>query len=444
MKDLYTFDATKEAALHAYETARHAYSAFFQDLKLPILSAAASSGSIGGDLSHEYHLPSQKGEDNIMRCNTCEYVANEEVATRRAPSAMKGQTRPKIFAYDTGHFRMLKPETLVLSRLKDDWDVQVWTGVSIDRQTIYQAIIPLHTRSNSTDHLRPAKVNLHALKNVFEDVDFSIGQSESNSLGLPVEEAMQLVKDSHSNGSNSRGDIERLFRWRQVYDYQIPLNTVEEMTVQYVSQSGLRKIEEPPSKSSCVDLVKLEDGDGCPACAFGTLTTVKAIELGHTFYLGTKYSEPLGARIANEKSANTTPMEMGCHGIGISRLIGAVADSLADEKGLNWPRAVAPFEAVVIAAPGNEEDAVNVLDILATHDSATKYGAVDAIIDDRDKRLIWKLHDADLIGYPVIILLGRAWASSRSCEVQCRRLKVKEDVPVEKLREFVESLLVSL
>jgi prolyl-tRNA synthetase len=134
---------------------------------------------------------------------------------------------------------------------------------------------------------------------------------------------------------------------------------------------------------------------------------------------------------------------MGCHGIGVSRLIGAIASLLSDNRGLNWPRVVSPFECVIIPSRGTEEDAVGVYDTLQGV-SRTDVD-IDAILDDRPiKDLGWKLRDADLIGYPVILILGRAWKKDRKVEVQCRRLHVKEDVKIDKLREVVMSILEKL
>ena len=313
MKDLYTFDATKEKALETYERVREAYSAFFKRFKIPFLVAKADSGNIGGDMSHEYHVVSSSGEDSVFSCNSCTYTANEEVACKRLTKTALGKA------------------------------------------------------------------------------------------------------------------------------------VVDPSIVQY--------------------------GDPCPHCEAGTLVRRKAIELGHTFYLGTKYSEPLRARITGDNcsiiastsatasstnlegadpqatQSNTTAIEMGCHGIGVSRMIAAIADVLADEKGLNWPRVIAPFDAVVIPAKGFENDAVGILDVFAERGLGLIGSSellIDAILDDREKELPWKLKDADFIGYPVIVLLGRAWKKEKKCEVQSRRLKVREEVSLDDLRGFVTSLLAQL
>ena len=271
MKDLYTFDTTTDAARATYDQVRKAYSAFFDHLRLPYLTAAADSGNMGGSLSHEYHLASSDGEDTIIICNQCEYAANEEVFPGRLLS---------------------------------------------------------------TDDMPP---------------------------------------------------------------------------------------------------VKTLESDACPSCKTGQLKLHRAIEIGHTFYLGTRYSEPLSAQVldANNKQIS---IEMGCHGIGISRLIGAIASLLADAKGLNWPLAVSPFEVLIVPGADTRED-----------DTAQVYEGVlgsmgDAVIDDRERPLGWKLKDADLIGYPVIIVLGRRWKEERVVELQCRRWGVREHVGFAEIDERLRSL----
>jgi prolyl-tRNA synthetase len=128
-------------------------------------------------------------------------------------------------------------------------------------------------------------------------------------------------------------------------------------------------------------------------------------------------------------------------------MIGAVAETLADEKGLNWPRVIAPYEAVVVPTPGNELDAVSIYDALVIGPGSagnTSQNSLDVVLDDRENPFPWKMRDADLVGYPVIVVVGKGWKTEGMCEVQCRRLSVRESVPLQRLRAFVEGLLVRL
>jgi len=130
---------------------------------------------------------------------------------------------------------------------------------------------------------------------------------------------------------------------------------------------------------------------------------------------------------------------MGCHGIGVTRLIAAVASCLKDEVGLNWPRAIAPFEAIILASTELAPAAEKLYDNL----SQSRPGAIDAILDDRDVSLPYKMKDADMVGYPVLIILGRSFAKGE-VEVQCRRLKIREQVRVDEVAKYVKRVLSRL
>ncbi|KAH8158713.1 hypothetical protein CIB48_g9526 [Xylaria polymorpha] len=425
MKDLYTFDHSLQSALKTYEEARAAYNRLFDELKLPYLVAEASSGDIGGDLSHEYHLPSLIGEDNVISCTDCSYVANEELAAARPV--------PPEDASSSGS-----------DNVKSSTIAQVWRGISKDRKTLINVWYP--TSFENVD------INTHALKSVLPGLDSSL------------EDALPLW-ESTLNSSFSAGQRPRILN---IVDYRLGQEFVDGLqnephqfpmlpsqATTKVSQLDQQYVTSSPN-SEPLNTIRIRDGDHCPRCTSGKLKVQKAIELGHTFHLGTKYSDALNARVqvpsaiiedsqvtsTKPDSLASVPMQMGCHGIGVSRIIGAVADHLADERGLNWPRAIAPFEVVVIPGRNAEEDAATVSRALTG--SSSTFAPIDLVLDDRDGTFPWKLNDADLIGYPVLVILGRKWGSDRLCEVQCRRLGSVELVPLETLQEHVNKLLAQL
>ncbi|CAO2650559.1 Nn.00g018510.m01.CDS01 [Neocucurbitaria sp. VM-36] len=379
MKDLYTFDYSQQHALKTYEAVRQAYNNIFNELKLPYLVADADSGNMGGKLSHEYHFVSSKGEDNVWSCNSCEYVANEELVEKKTTLPREAQSPEEISRY-----------TL--------------RGISIDRKTEIQIQIANPSSTSGEEHLSWDRIsdfaNLHAVKKALPDtVELDTGIEASTLTSLLS-------------------------------------NTTQRETIL------LRDRALSPSSS---DLTITKPGDACPRCPSGHLSVQKAIEVGHTFHLGTRYSEPLNALVAVPDKSTKEAMQMGCHGIGVSRIIGAVASLLADEKGLNWPRVIAPYEAVILTSPhASEEEAGEVYDALCGARSDGE-GDLDLVLDDRPiKSLGWKLRDADLIGYPVIVVLGRAWKERREVEVQCRRLGVKKDVGLSELRTVVVEMLGQL
>jgi len=125
-------------------------------------------------------------------------------------------------------------------------------------------------------------------------------------------------------------------------------------------------------------------------------------------------------------------------------MIGAVADTLADDKGLNWPRVMAPFEVVIVPSKGLDEAALEVYDVLCKMPSNSGVSQLDLILDDRAESFPWKMRDADLVGYPVIVVVGRRWKAESSCEVQCRRLQLRQEVPLVELADFIRSILSQL
>lgn len=465
MKDLYTFDSSKESALQTYETVRKAYAAFFDEFKIPYLTAEASSGNIGGDLNHEYHLPSLNGEDTIISCTSCTYVANEELA---------GADQPRVRVTSPEISTSVEEKTLCndeksldsVPRFPLDWEgkYSVWRGISENRRVLYEAIFPnqVEVRDGSELSLRSTEINRHALKKYADDIDLSI--EDVTGAWTSMQENEKIPQASSSHGSPT---VHRL------YDYRLPQTFIEiyEAKAQ-VSLSG-RQLNSSSNDRQYppVDLIKPRDGDNCSKCDTGALKVESAIELGHTFHLGTRYSDPLQATFvpdrssqpktaitasvvqhsersenAISKSPSTSLLQMGCHGIGVSRMIAAIAESLCDSKGLNWPRVMAPFEVVIVPTKGLDADAAAIYDLLVEQKSDEyRNPRIDAILDDRNKVFGWKLADADLIGYPIIVVLGRNWHTERACEVQCRRLDGwKENVAERKLREVVQGLLEKL
>ncbi|KAB8238901.1 putative proline--tRNA ligase AIM10 [Aspergillus alliaceus] len=430
MKDLYTFDCSVEEALKTYTSVKAAYTRLFNDLKIPYLVAAADSGNMGGNLSHEFHVPSSKGEDTVISCTSCDSIYNGELADGKTHEFGDNDSRQASQAsgFDTGE---------VSSEAAPTISTGLWMAISKDKRTLLRVWYPKFSMQGATQEPVEREVNSHAVKSVANAADIDLDLSVEN----PLEQWAAEVK---SNKASS------LYCVVDLYDSQVrvykrpPLSDLLQQAGCKAEDVDYSMLDRFPGTNKGLSLIKVQDGDKCAKCAQGLVKTHTAIELGHTFHLGTRYSDVLQASVMVDQSASgnsetqVVPMQMGCHGIGVSRMITAVADSLADSKGLNWPRAVAPFEAVVVPAKGLEEDAVKIYDALTSDPTSP----VDVILDDRDKQMGWKLGDADLIGYPVIIVVGKGWKKEQTLEVQCRQLdNLRENVPLEKLSEFVRSLL---
>jgi prolyl-tRNA synthetase len=329
--------------------------------------------------------------------------------------------------------------------------LRVWRGISRDRLTLINVWY-------SSDNPSSSDINLHAVKAVIPELDPSVDEplafwAKASTLDSedPIFPRKLINLIDYRAISASDGSLVPL----------LPASMQEAF-----ARLEQETISEDHSTKKPLNLLRIKDGDKCPRCSNGSLRVQKAIELGHTFHLGTRYSEPLMATVAlpaealtggdemsaGKSSASTTPttsssevaMQMGCHGIGISRMIGAVADTLSDVKGLNWPRAMAPYEVVVIPGKDLDSAALEVYDSLAASPTVPENSRIDLILDDRAVRFPWKLNDADLVGYPIIVVVGRRWSTEKKCEVQCRQLNLREEVPFTELSNFVTSLLVQL
>lgn len=456
MKDLYTFDSTKEKALETYETVRRVYRDFFNEFKIPYLVAEAESGTIGGTLSHEFQVPSPNGEDNTISCTSCSYVANEELAISAKKSTARHTLSKPI---ETTQSAAMTFGPLTDTLFLKTFPYKQWTGVSKDRDTTFRAVFPaeIEDLTHSEQPPRESQPNLNEFRKIFTDLDLGV----------------ENCTEEHTS-RNRKSQICRLY-----FDYRLPKSFVDD----YIAEKSSEGLISPQTsvdaikqyKDRILDLIKIQSGDSCPKCSQGILHIQRTVELGHTFHLGTRYSRPLKATFAIDPGSKIEPnasskndslptaahaayFEMGCHGIGVSRLIATIASVLSDSQGLNWPRCIAPFEVVIIPTqPHLIANAVSIYDLLSvppsppssssSSSSSLTIGSYDAIIDDRtEKDAGWKLKDADLIGYPIVIVLGKSWRNSggQILEVQCRRLGVKREVSVQELRDEVGRILAQL
>jgi prolyl-tRNA synthetase len=453
MKDLYTFDSSKSLALATYDLVRNAYAALFDELKIPYLVAEADSGDMGGNLSHEFHFLTPKGEDRVINCRICDYVTNEELAKAVIPAVTESQVHGKWSFIESS-------EQIPSSQSLSDKTFSVWRGITRDRTTLINVWFALPSTPNRTGTV-PPEINIHAVKSIIPDLDSSV----ENGATL-WKSKKHLPRELGTNQTFSGSRIINLV------DYRLPEVVLEGLNTKnskfpvwpdYVDKTDMEVtssvISKDPSSHEHLDLLRIQTGDSCPKCGQGRLDVNVAIELGHAFFLGTQYSEPFKAFITlppgnfeKDGGTSTEPsksnrqvlMQMGCYGIGVSRMIGAVAETLADEKGLNWPRIIAPYEVVIVPTPGNELDAVFIYDALIgrPENASNSENSLDIVLDDRENPFPWKMKDADLIGYPVIVVVGKDWKMNGNCEVQCRRLRIRENVPFEQLRSFIEEKLL--
>lgn len=430
MKDLYTFDYSEHLALQTYHEVREVYTGLFDELKIPYLVADADSGNMGGNLSHEFHFPTPQGEDHVISCNECGYVANEELAECSTDITVDPKESSK------------RPH-------------QVWSGLSKDRRTLINVWYPSNASTCTETDSSSEDINIHAIKAIVPELDASIEDPRA----LWERHWLKFTEDSSTPTESERPHILNIFDFRVSEEFKTKLASegkryLAEELGEIQVDIDLKDQHLNAATHKPLNLLRIRDGDNCSRCSTGKLNIQKAIELGHTFFLGTRYSEPLQALIAvpdhllsDEKTptnSKSVPLQMGCHGIGVSRIIGAVADTLADEKGLNWPRVMAPFEVVVIPTGGMERTAEDIYDALSLPNELP-LAPLDLVLDDRaGLSFPWKVGDADLIGYPIIVIVGKKWKKEKLCDVQCRRLGISQGVSLQDLPAFIRSLLDQL
>ena len=432
MKDLYTFDVDESQAMTTYDNVRQAYGDFFDELRVDYLTVAADSGAMGGNYSHEYHLRHSSGEDDLVHCPECGFAKNEELVDGTE------YVFNKVVPSDVGQESASTPAVIE------------HVTVSRDGTSLVKAFAPSRP-SSIPESDGTMDINSHAVKAAVSDLfDLDTG----------IEDPLQKFKQHLREEEPSQ--IYYLF------DHHISPKD-RDILIQRDSQflldhSALAvKITSRPESPNEISLLRARSGDSCPECHKPTLQTHKAIEVGHTFHLGTRYSAPgkLNAVIdsPDHPGKHTIPMQMGCHGIGVSRLIAAVAACLSDSKGLQWPKVIAPFQVALIVrgakhpetSSGDQEQSEKMDGILTsfadrlTTDTEGSACPIDVLYDDRPGLDVgWKMVDADMIGYPVVVVFGRAWEKYGKVEVRCRRLKIQADVSLDEASGFVQELLEQL
>lgn len=358
---------------------------------------------MGGSLSHEYLYPSETGEDTVISCTNCSYISNLEAAVPRAPTQYS----------------------------LDRSNITVHHSITADRTTL---VSTYYLKASET---APNEVNTHRIKDLVPDLDPSIA--------TPLDYFHAHFRGwTPTSPPGSYSQIINLFDGALPPEYADASfsNHTDHPVAAFMADKRIptTSIRQHPDTGALLSLLKTRDCDACPRCETGTLRASTAVEIAHTFHLGTRYSHPLGAAVfdANQRRKD---VHMGCHGIGLSRLIPALAQGYRTPRGLGWPRVVAPWEVAVIAYPEGRADAEALYDLLVEGGSG---GEVEAVVDDRDRDLVWKMKDADLVGYPVFCVLGRSWKKEKKVEVQCPRKDFVVEVPREEVRGVVEGLLREL
>lgn len=399
MKDAYSFDTSWDGLDESYVRMYNAYQRIFERCGLLYRAVHADSGAIGGEGgSHEFMALSEIGEDTIGVCSVCDYAANLELAEVRSPEGVQEVRtirgdQPAVEKFHT-------PDIRTIEQLELELHIQ---PEEIIKTLIYEAGGQFYAVLVRGDH----EVNEHKVAKMIGVSNISLADYhavqhaagvESGYIG-PVGLSLTVLVDSAVAAMESgiTGAGEKDYHLRGV----VPGRDFS------LKHAG--------------DLRNAVEGEACPNCGKGVLHFHQGIEIGHVFKLGTKYSEKLGATYLND-SGKSAPMIMGCYGIGISRLLAAVAEQNHDEQGLIWPQALAPYNVHILLMSTKDKEQIAVAEQL--YAQLTSLG-IDTLYDDRDERAGVKFKDFGLIGIPVAIVVGKD-ATAQKVEYMDRKASTKE------------------
>ena len=404
MKDGYSFHSCYEDLDREFEAMQSAYERILERLGLDFRIVEADSGAIGGSGSKELMVLASSGEDTIALCDSCEYAANIEAAKRGVRAVI-----PEAPEADFNKFKTVGITTI--EALSDYFRVDsYYTLKAVAKRAVYEdesTIVLFFLRG--CDALQETKAQ--SLLGAIDLVDVSDEELEEVGLvpGFMGPLDMELVPCYFDNEAK---DATAMICGANEKDYHyvnVDLSVIKEATF--------------------ADLVEVEEGDSCPKCS-GKLTFSKGIEVGHIFKLGTTYSKALKAEFLDE-NGKAQPFIMGTYGMGISRLVAAIVEQHHDESGCIWPLSVAPYKVNVMVSNIKDEAQLELGESLY---KAFKDASVDVILDDRKERFGFKMKDAELIGFPYTVIIGKELSNGN---IQLLDRANKEKITIEKDSAFL-------
>ncbi|MFM2183307.1 MAG: hypothetical protein RJB61_1601 [Actinomycetota bacterium] len=419
MKDSYSFDIDEVGLQASYDKHRAAYQRTFDRLGLPYVIVSAMSGAMGGSASEEFLAPLAVGEDTYVRCSSCDYAANTEAVQVQAPAPLSVDGQSPAVIVDT-------PDTPTIQTLVDLFNARddlrrpdrEWTAAD----TLKNLVVRLKHPDGSTTalaigvpgdrevdmkrleaHLAPAEIE------PFSEADFAANP--------------HLAKGYIGPGALGEGKAAGV---RYVVDPRIVTGTA---WITGADQPGKHvhglMCGRDFAPDGVIEAAEVLGGDPCPRCG-SALEIARGIEIGHIFQLGRKYAEALGLTVLDEHGETRT-VTMGSYGIGVSRAMAAIAEMNCDDKGLVWPREVAPADVHIVATGKPTDPQLPAAEQLAADCEAA---GLRVLLDDRTGVSPGvKFNDAELIGVPTIVVVGRGLTDG-VVEVKDRRTGERVDVPL--------------
>ena len=413
MKDAYTFDMDEEGLDKQYHLMYDAYTRIFTRCGLHFRPVLADSGAIGGSGSHEFEVIADSGEADIVYCKDCDFAANIEAVEPKALSSSVHNDKAKEIVETPGQH--------TIQTVCDFLHAPVVCSVKAVGYKLDDTVVLALVRG---DH----EVNEVRLQNLFNAVNVGLASDEDlkrcgliagyiSPIGLKKADNFEIIVDTTV---------------MEMEDACCGANAVDK---HYVHVNPKRDFGDV--RVETIRLITAEDC--CPKCG-GMIELKKGIEVGQVFKLGPKYSEKLGCTYL-DRDGKTHPMVMGCYGIGITRTVAASIEQNHDKDGIIWPVAIAPYEVVIVPANNKDEGVMNAARHLYDEMEDCRD---EVILDDRDERAGIKFKDADLIGYPIRVTIGKKWKESGLVEVRLRRSGVVSEVALADCKTKVLEMLEEL
>ncbi len=413
MKDGYTFDADEEGLDKQYKLMYDAYSRIFTRCGLTFRPVIADSGAIGGSGSHEFEVLADSGEADIVYCENCDFAANIEAVDPLTIKSDIHNDKEKEIVETPGQHTIEMVCNFLHAPVKQSVKAVVY---NVDGLVVLAMV--------RGDH----EVNETKIQHIYNAINVDMASDED------------LKKVGLTAGYISPIGLKRTKEFDilvdpTVMEMQDACCGANEKDKHYIHVNPARDFKDVRVET----IRQIEEGDACPHCG-GKIVRCRGIEVGQVFKLGTKYSEALHATFLDNQG-KSHPFVMGCYGIGVTRTVAASIEQNHDADGIIWPVAIAPYEVVIVPANNKSEEVMAAAKKL--YDSMED-SRDEVVLDDRNERAGIKFKDADLIGYPVRVTIGKKWQQSGSVEIKIRRSGEVVEVPLEEAKDKVLEILQTL
>lgn len=413
MKDGYTFDADEEGLDKQYKLMYDAYTRIFTRCGLTFRPVIADSGAIGGSGSHEFEVLADSGEADIVYCENCDFAANIEAVD---PLTVKCD-----FHNDKEKELVETPGQHTIEMVCDFLHAPVAQSVKAVVYNVDGLVVLAMVRG---DH----EVNETKIQHIYNAINVDMASDEDlKKVGLTAGYISPI-------GLKRTKDFDILVD-PTVMEMQDACCGANEKDKHYIHVNPARDFTDVRVET----IRQIQEGDVCPHCG-GRIVRCRGIEVGQVFKLGTKYSEALHATFLDNQG-KSHPFVMGCYGIGVTRTVAASIEQNHDDDGIIWPVAIAPYEAVIVPANNKSEEVMAAARKLYEDMEDSRD---EVVLDDRNERAGIKFKDADLIGYPVRVTIGKKWQQSGCVEIKIRRSGEVVEVPLEEAKAKVQEILQTL